>query len=62
MEREGIHTMRKRLGAATPTPEAVSLLRGEIPEVIPETTAFQQNIKVSECVMSSRFREMLQVD
>lgn len=45
MLREGIHTMRKRLGAPPPTPDLVSLLRGEPLHQSPDITAVNQHLK-----------------
>eukprot|EP00750_Incisomonas_marina_P025501 INCI5517.1.p1 GENE.INCI5517.1~~INCI5517.1.p1 ORF type:complete len:711 (-),score=149.77 INCI5517.1:58-2100(-) len=42
---EGVHTMRKRLGAATPTPEAIQRLRGEPLDETPDTAALEAHLK-----------------
>jgi len=43
--REGIHTIRKRLGAATPTPEAIQRLQFEPIDEVPDTSALKQHLK-----------------
>ncbi len=45
LAREGVHTMRKRLGAATPTPEAIQRLNGESLDDVPDTAALCAHLK-----------------
>jgi cystathionine beta-lyase/cystathionine gamma-synthase len=43
---EGIHTIRKRLGSAPPTPDALAMLREDRVPVAPDATALKQHLKV----------------
>ena len=42
---EGIHTIRKRLGAPMPTPDVLSTLQGQPLITAPDTTALKQHLK-----------------
>ena len=44
-KREGIHTIRKRLGAPPPTPDAIARLRGEALATTPDVTALKAHLQ-----------------